>query len=293
MIVELNKVFRKIKYTDKTHQYFLDDVSVKSVTQFLGSLKSYVDFNFWAYYHAVKASGYRARPYFRKDGTISTSGFMVDNQYYTVEEIQKLSMSVTFDDIKEQWKKEALIGSTRGTYVHNYLENLEKGIVDKPEVKILGLPLVQEIQYVRSIDLATEMCHQYLKDNQHLIPVAIEYRVGDKDLRLSGTLDRLYFNEESNKFEVYDFKTDKKIDTCNKYGNKMLLFDVDDCEFEKHSLQTSIYKYIIEKNLDVELGESMIVHFNIKEAKLEYFQANNYTKLIKEKSNEDDWSTYI
>jgi len=131
-----------------------------------------------------------------------------------------------------------------------------------------------------------------IENKNYLDPIAIEFMIGDLDLNIAGTFDRLYFNKKSNQYEIWDFKTDKKLDFQNKY-QKLDLFDLDDCEFEKYSLQTSLYKYIIEKNTPIKLGTSHIVHFKFRDNSYDIIPCNDYTELIKEKlDNGNNWSTH-
>lgn len=293
MIVELNKVFRNITYTDRTHQYFLDGTPVMSVTQFLKSLQKPFDYEYWTLYKAVEASGFTVKPVFGKQG-LSTEVMSVDGNIYLISDVEQLELTVTKKDIRREWNIKSSIGTTRGSFGHYYLERLEQGLLDKPEIRIpKGLSFEQAIDFTTSVKNLELLCEQYVKDNRHLIPVAIEYKIGDRDLMLTGTFDRLYFNEETNMYEIHDFKTDKKIETKSKFGNKFKIFDIPDCEFSKYSLQTSLYKHIIEKNLNCELGISRITHFNLEENKINYFDCTDYTSLIKEKSQHDDWASHI
>ena len=94
-----------------------------------------------------------------------------------------------------------------GSYAHLLLENLENRILDKPEVIIpAGLDTFQTINYAKSINIVNKLCEQYLDEYNYLTPIAIEYKVGDVEMGIAGTLDRLYFNELTNAIEVWDFK---------------------------------------------------------------------------------------
>ena len=66
----------------------------------------------------------------------------------------------------------------------------------------------------------------------------------------------------------------------------MDVFGVSDCTFEKYSLQTSLYKYIIESNINEKIGQSKIVYFNIRNKEWSIIPTTDYSQLIKEKSDE-------
>ena len=118
-----------------------------------------------------------------------------------------------------------------------------------------------------------------MDEYNYLIPIAIEYKVGDVEMGIAGMLDRLYFNEITNDIEVWDFKTDKKISSSNKYQT-IRLFNIDECELSKYSIQTSFYKRIIEKNTNLKLGQSNIIHLNIRNESLDRYVCDDFTETI-------------
>jgi len=133
------------------------------------------------------------------------------------------------------------------------------------------------------LNVGRKLCEDFVEyAKKNLILVVAEFVIGDPELGLAGRFDRLYFNRETCQYEIWDFKTDKQIRYKSSFG-KLAVFNLPDCEFEKYSLQTSIYRKIIQDNLDVELGESRVVHLNIKENKWEIVVCKDYTDLIAEK----------
>jgi ATP-dependent exoDNAse (exonuclease V) beta subunit len=67
-------------------------------------------------------------------------------------------------------------------------------------------------------------------------------------------VDQLFFNEKSGKLEIWDWKTNKKIDKKNRWQQfKEPISHLDVCELNTYSLQLSLYKYIITRNTNIEL----------------------------------------
>lgn len=290
--IELFKVFRGVSYLDKTHSYTMYNRNLISVTQFISRLKAPFESEYWLLYKVLQANGHSVKPYFGKNG-MSTTVIRLDDFSYPIEQIIDEDIRSQMNLLQEKWNIESEIGTTRGSFAHNYLENLERGIADTPKIILpKNISTLQSVDYVNSIGLVKELCHQYIKDNQHLIPIAIEFKVADIELGLAGTFDRLYWNEQDQEYQIHDFKTDKKIDTKGKYG-KLELFNLPFCEMAKYSIQTSLYKYIIEKNTSLKIGESKITHLNIKDGSLDYYDCRDYTTQIKELSNGDNWAAYI
>ena len=274
MIKELNTTFKDIVYQDSTHTYFYKDKPLQSVTQFLSSLKQPFDKNYWSVYKAYEFSGYSVKMIWN-----SRTSFKVDDQVVYISDDYS-HLKVQPEQILDQWELEALTGTTRGTYVHDYLENLEKRLTDPIQLPNIDLSTVDTIKFYNSLQKAEQLCKDwYFNTKDYLVPIAMEAIIGDVNLELAGRFDRLYFNLNTQEYEIWDFKTDKKINYDNKYS-KLKLFNLPDCEYEKYSLQVSLYKKIIEDNTDVKLGQSNIVHFNIKENTWTIIEARDYTQLL-------------
>jgi len=279
MILKLNTAFKNICFSPKSHQYFTKDgEELISVTKLIGKLKSKFNSNYWSTIKAYEFSGFQTKQIWIKGGFDNTCFYANKEKIYV--EADHSDLRVTPEDVLYQWSIDSLVGTTRGSYAHLLLENLENRILDKPEVIIpAGLDTFQTINYARSINVVNKLCEQYLEEYNYLVPIAIEYKVGDVEMGIAGMLDRLYYNNLTKDIEVWDFKTDKKIATSNKY-QKIRLFDIDECELNKYAIQTSFYKRIIEKNTNLRLGKSNIIHLNIKNESLDRYICEDYTETI-------------
>lgn len=274
MIKELNSAFKDIVYQDSTHTYFYKDKPLQSVTQFLSSLKQPFDKNYWSVYKAYEFSGFTVKMIWN-----AKTSFKANDKIVYLHD-DHTHLKVQPEQVLEQWEIEARTGTTRGTYVHDYLENLEKRLLDPIPLPDLSLSILDTIKFYQSLKKAEDLCKRwYAETKQYLIPIAMEAIIGDPELGLAGRFDRLYFNITSQRYEIWDFKTDKKINYENKYS-KLEKFNLPDCEYEKYSLQVSLYKKIIEDNLQIKLGTSRIVHFNIKEDSWTILDAKDYTQLL-------------
>lgn len=295
MIEKLQLAFKDIKYHDGQHRYFHSNgTELTSVTKFLGSLKPKFNSEFWSTLKAYEFSGFKVKSIWN-DFTKFMIFYDPDSPHgeYVYLENDHSHLKVTPEDVLQQWSADSIVGKTRGTYIHNYLENLENRVIDIPKTEIPdGLETGQAINYFNSLRAAQELCKDFTKyANEKLILVAAEFTVGDPKLKLAGRFDRLYLNLETKMYEIWDFKTDKQIRYKSNFG-KLKLFDLPDCEFEKYSLQTSLYKKMIQDATGIELGESKIVWFNLKENKWEIIQSKNYTSLI-DSIDENNWLIHV
>lgn len=285
MIEALQTSFKHITYNDAQHRYFSNGGELLSVTKFLSSLKPRFQAEFWSIVKAYQFSGYET-----KTSWNNFSSFTANSDIISVYDDHS-HLEVTPEDVLEQWKLDGLIGTTRGTYIHDFLENLENRITDIPKIELIpGMSIGESINYVNSLEVAKKLCQEYVEFAQdNLIMIAAEYIVGDVKLGLAGRFDRLYLNKDSGDYEIWDFKTDKQIRYKSNFG-KLKGFNLPDCEIEKYSLQTSLYKKIIQDATGITLGTSRIVWFNLKENRYEIIDCKDYTNLL---SNENNWRTYI
>lgn len=282
-IVKLESAFSHIQYYDPKHTYtdLHTGENLKSVTTYINSLKEPFDSEYWSLVKAFEASGYKVKA---KDKNSRT--FVANDILYTVEEAKKVKLEFTTEKLLEDWDEKRESGTNRGSYLHLCLEKLNKR-------ELITSPLqLGATSNLEDISILIQLANNFKKENPHLIPVISEFVVGDSKLKLAGRFDQLYFNLKTNNYEIWDYKTDKKFRTSN-FFSKLKVFNIDDCEFEKYSLQTSLYKYIIEKNTKIKLGQSNIVHFNYKDEVYNIIPVNDYTTLIHNTLNHDDWTTYF
>lgn len=311
-ILELNKAFKDYIYNDYNHIYKHKPTNrnLKSVTQFLKSITHAFNTEFWSVLKAFEYSGYTFKQKNPKENCFILSDNTVIYPGFTDLSIFNLSYPV--EKVKHLWLIKNILGTCRGSHLHNYLEQTERrDYTDRDytkdctqaELNLIDvaktIPLIQNeydklgISIIESFNNIKIAGDKFVSESDFLIPVASEYIVGDTDIGLCGTFDRLYYNTSSGEYEIWDFKTDIEIKYSNKYS-KFKLFDLDDCEFEKYSLQTSLYKLMIEKNTPITLGESYVTHFNWRTCNYEIIKVNDYSNLLKQEiQNGNNWSTYL
>jgi len=176
---------------------------------------------------------------------------------FDLEKMSKLTAEkkgVSQQEIKDLWQNNVIASGEKGTITHKYLENSILGLSKESEEKFLfdSYPdtLIQVKNFIED-----------LKESEY-VPVATEQRVVDKLVWLFGSLDLIVFNKKKSLFEIFDFKTSKKIEH-SKYGN--LLYPINylcQGEINTYSLQLDLYKKMLKKELPFEFGSNKIVHFN-------------------------------
>jgi ATP-dependent exoDNAse (exonuclease V) beta subunit len=122
--------------------------------------------------------------------------------------------------------------------------------------------------------------------SENLIPVKMELVVADDEYEIAGMVDCLFWNKKSQMLEIWDYKTNKEIKTSNNYGNKMLhpITHLDECELTTYSLQLGLYKHIIMKNTNLQIGNSYLIWIH---------ESNDNYKIIKCKDYEAELALMI
>jgi ATP-dependent exoDNAse (exonuclease V) beta subunit len=228
-IVSLQEAFKDINYIDSNHTYVHTPTNTKliSVTQLLGKTKKEFNKQFWL---SKKAS----------------------------------ELQITEDELNHRWWILNQIGTTRGSLIHKYMEDkLARKVYQKNYGNLSSvLNTLEYIEYIQSIDKLILMVESFVKDNPNLIPIMSEVVVGNIEIGIAGMFDQLFFDKNLNGYVIYDWKTDKEFKTSNRYQKFLKPLDhLDDCQFNKYSLQLSLYKYIIEKYTEIKILDLKVVWF--------------------------------
>lgn len=146
-------------------------------------------------------------------------------------------------ELVEVWDKKAEVGSIVHNEIDMYIKNDDIPKLDK------------------SI-LAVNWLNNYFNNGNQIYSEVILYA---KELQLAGTVDLLVYNKSMDSYEIFDWKTSKKIDK-NSYGNKMGITKATsklmDCNFIHYSLQLSLYRYILEEYYNLSISKTTILHIN-------------------------------
>jgi hypothetical protein len=156
------------------------------------------------------------------------------------------------EDVIADWERKNKEATFKGSELHKYAEYKFSNKNYDIDIFSGAQPLCGQID-------------KFYDDNKGiLIPVKVEFVIGDYSIGICGTLDKLFYNTRRKCLEVWDYKTNKNISKFNKYSNRMTngLSHLIECEFNTYSLQTSIYRKIIEKNTGIKLGDSYVCWVN-------------------------------
>lgn len=145
------------------------------------------------------------------------------------------------DKIIERWTENRDEAAQLGTNLHNAIEQY----FNKEEITHLSKPY--------PIEFGTFFLKNYVRDYGYLEPYRTEWRIWDIESRVAGSIDMVYKDptDKSGKtLMIFDWKRNKDIDQRNLYGTFALdpISSIPNTKYHIHSLQLSMYRYILEKN---------------------------------------------
>ena len=146
------------------------------------------------------------------------------------------------NDVLQLWRDAA----DHGTFVHEEIEN-----------HILNQTPLTERKSIHGVNWLKKF---KMKSNFDIYPEVIVY---SEELKISGTIDLLLFDKQSNTYLIMDWKTSKIIGT-KPYGNKKGILPasetIDDTKFNHYALQLSLYCYILEEYYGLKVNQHLILH---------------------------------
>ena len=145
-------------------------------------------------------------------------------------------------EIKALWSESGKKAAEFGTTMHKHIEEFYNGI-DLPE----SFPV--ELSYFA----------RFYHDHPELIPFRTEMMIYDEDIRICGSVDMLFQNEDGS-LSIYDWKFSKTIQT-NSFGKKGLgpASEFNDCNTTHYSLQLNLYRVILEKKYGYTIRDMVLV----------------------------------
>jgi hypothetical protein len=157
--------------------------------------------------------------------------------------IKAEEQGVDQEAILAEWKKLNDRANEIGHATHEWIENFFKGVYQ---------PIPKDFEIIDRIDKFNKIYYEKLTK---LIPIKFEQRLFSKKLKLAGTFDALFTYKDQ--LVIVDWKTNKKFDTSNSYGKKLLtpFEEEDECKLTEYSIQISLYALMLEEvGLDVKMG---------------------------------------
>ena len=245
---QLHQFNKQILFEEETHTYkWINDPSIKltSVTTHVAKFFPKINWEYWRVYKALQTSFTSLEIKSHNSSRIPQEHIALDGVLYFYKDVvDKLNLSTTPDMIAKQWNDRKIIGTNRGTAAHLYAEQ-----------RILGKITKQE----HLIPACKNHIDNFVNDHPHLIPISLEQIVGCPDIGLAGQIDCLFYNSLTNTYQIWDYKTDKKLEFESFRRQTTLLPPFEDmqaCNVSKYTLQLSIYRQLLIKHTDLNIDNT-------------------------------------
>lgn len=235
--------FNDVTFHDEPHKYYVDGNELISVTTLIHRYQEEFQEDYW--------SNYKAEEY-----------------------------ALSQREVLRAWEFINKKGTLKGSAIHDYAENLfQNKIFPYPQQLILNEfgfdPVLSEYEITKK-----HVDKFYNDVKGKLIPIRTEMVVYDRESLIGGMLDILFYNIKAKEFQIWDNKTNKKLSLKTERRLKNELYVLDDSDLSIYSLQLGLYKYIIEKNTGIKLGDSYIVWFSHNNEKYEIIKTKDYSYFI-------------
>lgn len=158
---------------------------------------------------------------------------------------------LTAEQIKNMWKNNGASVASAGTDLHYRIECFMNGDSEdstssvKTHAQLLDTPLAADDGTIAEWTYFLN----FVRDHPHLKPYRTEWLIFNEDVKLSGSIDMVYENEDGT-LSIYDWKRCKKItkvNDYNKWATNPCISYMADSNFWHYSLQLNTYKYILEQ----------------------------------------------
>ncbi len=183
-------------------------------------------------------------------------------------------------DVINMWEKKGEISREAGTLVHNYIEDVLLGKEPRIPQTVDSLYSNEIIESgMKKIKQADLVCEKILDEYEI---VAVEEILASIEYGIAGMADLRAINKKSRAMTILDHKTNAKIDMNNRWSNMLPpIQNLEDCSFNKYSLQLNLYEKVLKLGDYVEPDE-YFEHFliHIKEDSFSFVECDKFEKEI-------------
>jgi len=177
-------------------------------------------------------------PHFNSDKIIKNmmrSHKWTENKYY----------GMTANEIKALWRKNGKEASEAGTKMHYDIE------------------CFYNKQSVKNDSIEFKYFMKFYNDNKDFKPYRTEWMVYDKELKMAGSIDMTFENEDGS-IDIYDWKRSKEIKKTNAWESATTdcIDFMPNANFWHYSLQLNTYKAILEKNYGKKIRHMYLVRLH-------------------------------
>lgn len=216
---------------------------------------------------------------------ISTTQFI--SQYENPFDENKISKFVanntgmSQEEVLTKWSFDKEVACSYGSLSHLYLENKwnnDSFFYDKNFfIKKFGYDAITP----KFEEMKPALDAFYEKFKERLYLIGVEVVIASVDYNIAGSIDLLAYSKKLDSIVIIDNKTNKEIKKKGYKGNVMLspLNNLQDSNFWHYSLQTAIYKKILEYETGIKVSEKkFLIWFDSSEKNFKIIECANLDK---------------
>jgi len=180
--------------------------------------------------------------------------------------------NMTPEQIKNSWKLQSSTGTQLHERIGLFMNNYES---DEYTLKDLLVQYEKSDEYAE-YEKEPEEWKQFImfvKDHPYLIPFRTEWFIFDEELKLAGSIDMVFKNDDGT-LSIYDWKRSgtklDKHENWNRYAVHGSLKHIPDTKYWIYSIQLNTYKMILERKYGKSIKSMHLVKLHPKNA------SNNY-----------------
>ncbi len=196
------------------------------------------------------------------------------------------------EEIKSKWKENGRIESQAGTDLHFQIECFMNNDFLPDNYNHQDLLNHYNQTSIDSNNEKVEWTYfiNYIKDTPHFKPFRTEWVVFHDDLKLAGSIDMVYENEDGT-LNIYDWKRSKeitKVNNWNNYSTNQLICEMPDANYWHYALQLNTYKLILEQKYNKTVKDLYLVrlHPNAEENNYELIKVHDLSEEVTKLFNE-------
>jgi hypothetical protein len=173
----------------------------------------------------------------------------------------------TKEEIKKEWSDNGSQVSGLGTSLHFNIEcfmNEELEYDDGSICNYTHSDLLEVYEKPEKTEIEWDYFIKFIKDFPNLKPYRTEWMIYDEDLKLAGSIDMIYENEDGS-LSIYDWKRSKEISKYNNFREYALtecIKHLPNTNFWHYSLQLNTYKRILERKYGKKVTDLYLVRLH-------------------------------
>jgi ATP-dependent exoDNAse (exonuclease V) beta subunit len=167
--------------------------------------------------------------------------FIIDKMMQSSKWPQNKYYPMTKQEIKDLWRQSGNEAAKLGTEMHKSIEDYYNGTE------------------ITSESFEMKCFRDFVQDHP-LTPYRTEWLVYDTELKLAGSIDMIFINEDGT-LSIYDWKRCKSIELESEYRKFALppIQTVPDTNYWHYAIQLNTYKMILERNYGFKVKELVLI----------------------------------